>query len=611
MRKTWLSVVTALVLIVLSGGLILARRYVLGAEIDGTPGASAWRVSVEADGQLTAPDGTVALVLPPDFRRQHIADETYDSAELAVRLRRSREAGPRRALWERRPGVAAADAFHLRYSFRCVLGTRRPSAAMTYRSHTLDAAPADGALLRPSPRIESEADEVAHLAMSLVPESADAEDAVHLLYDHVAGLGHDEVPGPSSALSCLRAGRGDAAGKARLLVALCRQRRIPARLVTGLVLDDGDDGERPLHYWAEAWVDNRWLPMCPTYGRFGARRIPDTYLILSLGDNDLVQGKNARARPRWRATRLHDSFEAALPAVPVWVRSAWRRLTLGNLRPEDQEWVKFLLLIPVGALVVSFYRTVVGITTFGTFGPALLGLVCRDLKVMPWALSTFVGIMLVGWVVRRQLDRYHLLLAPRVAALLTVVVIGLMFGVLAAGSVGLVMGSYVALLPLIIMTHMIERFWTVEAEDGTAASFKTLVGTVVVAVTVALVINIDVFINGTARLFRHGPLVTPGLVRTTLFRYPEVLGFLLAAQFLLGRYTGYRLTELFRFRDLLIEEDARTASGAVRGAVPTGGRDGLAGTLPAPAGDGHSRDEPAEHRVHSGPEPAGPVSPGG
>ena len=36
-----------------------------------------------------------------------------------------------------------------------------------------------------------------------------------------------------------------------------------------------------------------------------------------------------------------------------------------------------------------------------------------------------------------------------------------------------------------------------------------------------------------------------------MFCYPETLGLVMAAQLLIGRYTGYRLTELFRFRDFL------------------------------------------------------------
>ena len=86
-----------------------------------------------------------------------------------------------------------------------------------------------------------------------------------------------------------------------------------------------------------------------------------------------------------------------------------------------------------------------------------------------------------------------------------------------------------------VQTCALPIFWTVEAEDGTAASFKTLLGTIVVAVAVSLTLSQDV-------------------VTSWLFRYPETLLLVLASQFLLGRYTGYRLSELYRFRDLIQEE---------------------------------------------------------
>jgi hypothetical protein len=39
-------------------------------------------------------------------------------------------------------------------------------------------------------------------------------------------------------------------------------------------------------------------------------------------------------------------------------------------------------------------------------------------------------------------------------------------------------------------------------------------------------------------------------VRVTMTEHPEALGLVVAGQLLLGRYTGYRLTELARFREL-------------------------------------------------------------
>jgi 7 transmembrane helices usually fused to an inactive transglutaminase len=41
------------------------------------------------------------------------------------------------------------------------------------------------------------------------------------------------------------------------------------------------------------------------------------------------------------------------------------------------------------------------------------------------------------------------------------------------------------------------------------------------------------------------------VVVDAMCRYPETLGLIMAVQLLLGRYTGYRLMELFRFRDFL------------------------------------------------------------
>jgi hypothetical protein len=53
-----------------------------------------------------------------------------------------------------------------------------------------------------------------------------------------------------------------------------------------------------------------------------------------------------------------------------------------------------------------------------------------------------------------------------------------------------------------------------------------------VAATVALALSVPVVV-------RH------------LFRFPETLGLIMAMQLLIGRYTGYRLMELYRFRDLI------------------------------------------------------------
>ncbi len=607
MSRTALTLLTALALAVLSVALMFGRWYVLGKEVDGTPGTGTWKVTLDVEGELlAAKDPSVMTVLPPDFRHQHIIDETFASRELSHEIRTAKDGGQRKAVWLPKLGAKRPQPFHLTYSFRCVTGMHRPTPGMVQRTRILDAAPTARRrgkrkkkeveerlqVLRPSPLIESDHPDVEDLADQLVGTTKDARARARLLFDHVAGLESGQADG---ALDTLREKAGSAAGKARLLIALCRNERIPARPVSGLVLAEGGP---TLHTWAEAWVENYWLPMDPTRHQFGAARFPDNYLVLQLGD-DPINATGARVRvTRFGVTNLHESL-ASGAAPPSAARRLWRRLSLANLRPEEQVWVKFLLLLPVAALVVCIFRTVVGITTFGTFGPALLGLVCRDVSDFPWALGLFVGIMLTGWLIRKVLDRYHLLMVPRISVLLTCIVSLLVLALALLGPDAGATRGYVALLPLIILTHMVERFWTVETEDGTAASFKTLLGTVVVSAAVTLVVNFDLPVNAAARLFGHEPVITPDWLRTALFRYPEGLLLFLAGQLVIGRYTGYRLTELFRFRDLLWEESS------------PGGPHESAGANPAAEGNGRAGHEPAEHGVHPGPQPEGAVPPGG
>jgi hypothetical protein len=139
--------------------------------------------------------------------------------------------------------------------------------------------------------------------------------------------------------------------------------------------------------------------------------------------------------------------------------------------------------------------------------------------------------VLIGWGMRRILDSYHLLQVPRTAFMLSLVVVVLIAGIVAANFHDLPATKFMPLFPMVILTGMIERFWTLEVEDGTYASFRTMLGTMFIATTIALVLGIH------------------SLVRI-LFQFPEILGFIMASQLLLGRYTGYRLSELFRFRDL-------------------------------------------------------------
>ena len=538
MSRTRLTALTALALVLLSGAVFLTRRAPGGVDA-GPPGTSAWEVTVTVRGEFPpAGKGAKAktaeprliLYAPPDFRRQHVSDEAWNSNQLTRPEGRAGGKGPReKAVWKARPGGAAEKNYRLTYTFHVVLGAHNPSLAMGGRAKQLDAAPKDGTdrTLKSTPRIQSARTEVRDLADRL--GGNDPLERVRAFHAHVAALPFQDGAGQTAA-DALHNGGGDDIGKSRLLVALCRSKGIPARVVGGMVLTP--NAVTKLHRWVEVWVktpdrpEPHWVPADPTFNHFGNRAWPPNYLVLRVGDGPIV---SAPGSPR---VTLFAKPLADRPEGETTAQAFWRAVSLAALPPAEQHLAKFIILLPVATLVVSVFRVVIGARTFGVFSPALLGLIFRDLRNVGMGLGIFAATVIIGWLFRKTLDRFHLLLIPRAAVLLTAIVVFLLVVLLVGARFGVSVSGYLSLFPLIILTHMVERFWTVEAEDGPWTSFRTLLGTLMVSIVVALALS-------------------PDAVGRTLFRFPETLGAVVAVLLLLGRYTGYRLTELYRFQDVI------------------------------------------------------------
>jgi hypothetical protein len=84
---------------------------------------------------------------------------------------------------------------------------------------------------------------------------------------------------------------------------------------------------------------------------------------------------------------------------------------------------------------------------------------------------------------------------------------------------------------MVILTMTIERMSIVWEERGSGEALVSGLGSMFTATLAFLVMNI--------RLIEH-----------LVFVFPELLLVLLAGTLLLGRYSGYRLMDLYRFRAL-------------------------------------------------------------
>lgn len=536
MSRTTLCALTAGGLITLSLLLMAGRYRVLGDDVLAPRGPRTWKVTMKVTGASTAAAAKLMTITPLDFDRQHVRLERFRSAAMLEKPPNARHPERRQVIWTQRAGTAPGP-FTVLYDFYCDIDVHSPSTPMSRLARTLYAPPLKGEHLESEPLIESDHADITGLARRLIEDREGPYDQMEALYQHVS-LEVDNDPSvgtlAAGAVDCLQNGRGDARTKSRLLVALCRNRGIPARLVTGLTLTKGH--EQAPHVWVEAWVQDHWRPLCTCYHHFG--RVPPTFLVFGFGDLAVVRGHHVQDLA-YAFLVERTAVEAAAPAAapaPSSLRRVLRMLSLDALPGPERRLVEFLLLLPLAGLIVCVYRNVIGIYSFGTFAPALIGLAFRDMHSLP-GIVVFTAIMLLGWGMRRLLDRYHLLQVPRTAVMLTLVVIVLIGLIVVSNYKHLEASKYIPLFPIVILTGMIERFWTLEVEDGAWVSFRTLLGTMLISATVGLFLSWHAVAN-------H------------MFRFPETLGIIMALQLLIGRYTGYRLSELFRFRDFVQATEA-------------------------------------------------------
>ena len=251
---------------------------------------------------------------------------------------------------------------------------------------------------------------------------------------------------------------------------------------------------------------------------------------------EIEGGRNAKVRFSVIKQELPADF--VLEQASRQQKNSLTDFSLSSLSVEQQDSYRLLLTIPFGALIVVIMRNIIGIRTTGTFMPILLAMAFLRTDLGP-GIILFVIVVSVGLTVRAYLSKLDLLLVPRISAVV-VVVIGIMvaFGIF-GGKFNLQIMQSVTLFPTIILAWTVERLSVLWEEDGPKEVGIQTLGSLIVAILAYLAMG-----NPT--------------LRYQVFVFPELLLVALAAILALGQYSGYRLSELFRFAPLVKDnkEDA-------------------------------------------------------
>jgi hypothetical protein len=342
------------------------------------------------------------------------------------------------------------------------------------------------------------------------------------------------APTPDKHVEILREGIEDPWASVRKVMEVLAGARIPSRVVHILPLADGIR-HGTLTPWLEVHNGKEWLAFDPKTGQPG---FPKNALVWFVGDGyaSAVTVEGGGAPKVEYSVSIHLREHALIAQQRAQqMNSRLIDFSLFSLPVQTQNVYRILLLIPVGAFLLVVLRNVVGIKTFGTFMPILIGLAFRETGLI-WGAMLFTLIVALGLLVRFYLEYLKLLLVPRLASVLIIVILLMAVISVLTHKIGLERGLSVALFPMVILTMTIERMSLVWEEHGPGEAIKQGFGSLLVAVLSFL-------------------LMTDKLLGHLVFVFPELLLVVLAVTLLLGRYTGYRLTELWRFKAFLKRTD--------------------------------------------------------
>lgn len=199
--------------------------------------------------------------------------------------------------------------------------------------------------------------------------------------------------------------------------------------------------------------------------------------------------------------------------------------TIGDpSRPWDLPDMHLLLVMPMGASVVVFVRSVLGWKTFGLFTPMLLALAyLQSGPIAGPVISTtaiLIGMLAVPFLKALNLSRVGFL-----GTLIAIVV-----SALGAMALEFRQPALVSAFPVVVTALIVERWWNAFEADGPKKAVRMTATTLAVALMI------------------QGLVAAPPVVWLAA-EHPLALPLAsIAAMIVLGRYRGMRLSEFSRFR---------------------------------------------------------------
>ncbi|AYV22465.1 MULTISPECIES: inactive transglutaminase family protein [Vibrio] len=300
---------------------------------------------------------------------------------------------------------------------------------------------------------------------------------------------------------------------------------VPSKVVGVIELEDGRRRQSS-QQMLQVWDGKKWQIFSPetTEGKKQQNLLVWDESNVSL--LDVVGGKDSKVHFTMISQEVSPQ-EATNSKVDA---DGLLNFSIHSLPLEEQAMFKTIMLIPIGALIVVFLRILIGLKTSGTFMPVLIAVAFVQTQLV----TGIVGFLLIvgtGLVIRSYLSKLNLLLVARISAVIITVILIISVFTVVAFKIGLTEGLSITFFPMIILSWTIERMSILWEEEGAKEVVLQGGGSLLTAVLVYLA-------------------MTNPYVQHLTFNFIGLQLVILGGILMLGTYTGYRLTELRRFKPL-------------------------------------------------------------
>ncbi|MBX2826768.1 MAG: hypothetical protein KTR22_01310 [Flavobacteriaceae bacterium] len=348
------------------------------------------------------------------------------------------------------------------------------------------------------------------------------------VYNFVTRIPTAPIHTRTDAVSVLDRKSASCNGKSRLFLALVRNLGMPSRLKGGLILES--TSKRTSHVWVEVFINGQWIPFDTTNNHFAF--LPANYLEIYQGDESLLtRSSKMEFDYVYEMEELSSVNFMGMTFQNVEQVSSFSLVHLVQNKLISEKNLFLLLMLPLGGFFVAFLRNVVGLKTFGVFLPVLIAFSLFETGFGLGLLLFLFLIFLVG-AVSRPFQSIGLLHTPKLVISLSVMVVIMLVGSYLGWAAKIPWLSALTFFPIIILTISAEKFSNLIVEDGFGKASGILFQTLIAVSFCYLILSMK-------------------SLGTLLMIFPEIIVMVILFSILLGRYVGFRWTELIRFKPLL------------------------------------------------------------